>query len=138
MTNDFYRQRDEAIAAGDRALSSLKQALNQLQSAGHWGIFDMLGGGTLASLVKHAKLDRSRQAMEQAKYDLQRFGNELEDVQSVQSLSIDIGDFLTFADFLFDGFLVDWMVQSRIREAQRNIEDAIHRVERLLRELRSL
>ena len=48
-----------------------------------------------------------------------------------------MGDFLSFADYFFDGFLADMMVQSRIREAQRQVNDAIYRVENILSRLRT-
>ena len=51
---------------------------------------------------------------------------------------LEIGDFLMFADFFFDGLIADLMVQSKIRRCQDNIDDAIYRVENLLRRLRSI
>ena len=50
-------------------------------------------------------------------------------------LDFDIGDFLTFFD-LMDSFFADIMVQSRIADASRKVEDAIYRVEDILRRLR--
>ena len=43
--------------------------------------------------------------MEQAKYDLRNFSRELNDVNMVCNLNIDTGDFLSFADYFFDGFV---------------------------------
>lgn len=43
---------------------------------------------------------------------------------------------LSFADWFFDGFAVDWMVQSRINQAKEQVEEAIYRVERILSGLR--
>ncbi|MCR5503741.1 MAG: hypothetical protein K6F53_12155, partial [Lachnospiraceae bacterium] len=63
----------------------------------------------------------------------QRFSKELRDVSGYSS--IHINDFLTFADFLFDGFLADVLVQSKISEAKRQCDDAISRVETIRREL---
>ena len=74
---------------------------------------------------------------DRAKADLNRFSKELSDVRDLQGLNIEIGDFLTFADFFFDGFLADILVQSKIRQAQDRIDDAIYRVESVLRQLRN-
>ena len=68
---------------------------------------------------------------------MNRFSKELSDVRDLQGLNIEIGDFLTFADFFFDGFLADIFVQSKIRQAQERIDDAIYRVEEVLRQLRN-
>ena len=49
-----------------------------------------------------------------------------------------MGDFLTFADYFFDGFAVDWMVQDRINKARNQVEEAIQRVEHALNQLQSM
>lgn len=127
----------EAIEAGERALSSLRSAKDSLSSARGWGLFDLFGGGAISGMVKHMKIGDARQSLNRAKADLERFSRELSDVRDLQGLNIEIGDFLTFADFFFDGFLADMMVQSKIRQAQDNIDDAIYRVENLLGRLRT-
>ncbi len=127
----------EAIDAGERALLSLRDAKNSLRSARGWGIVDMLGGRGLSGLIKHVKIGDARNSLSQAKADLTYFSRELADVRDIKGLDIEIGDFLTFADFFFDGFLADIMVQSKIRQAQDKVDDAINRVEYLLNRLRS-
>ena len=135
----YNRDREirEAINAGERALSSLRDAKRSLGSARGWGIVDMIGGRGFSGLMKHVKVGDSRNSLNQAKADLDRFSRELSDVRDIQGLDIEIGNFLTFADFFFDGFFADIMVQSKIRQAQDKIDDAIDQVESLLRKLRS-
>ncbi len=129
------REIREAREAGVRALESLEEAKDSLGSARGWGIFDLLGGGAISGFLKHSKIQNAKDCLNEAKRDLERFGRELSDVQDIQGLNLEIGDFLTFADFFFDGFLADVMVQNRIREAQREIDDAISHVKKLLRRL---
>lgn len=136
MAYDFYKETQEAISAGERALSSLRAAQNELSSARNWGIFDMLGGGFISTLVKHSKMDNAQSYMEQAKYDLNSFSKELQDVNMAVNLNIDTHDFLTFADWFFDGFVADWLVQDCINEARGQVDEAIRRVESILRQLR--
>ncbi len=126
----------EAIQAGERALTSLGNAKEQLDSARNWGIFDMMGGGFFTSLVKHSKLDNASSYMEMAKADLQRFKKELRDIPDYEELKVDIGSFLSFADFFFDGLVVDYMVQSRINDTRDKVQTAIRKVEEMLTELR--
>ena len=126
----------EAIDAGERALRSLQDAKRSLGSARSWGMIDIIGGGGLSGLLKHVKVGDAKKSLNQAKADLDRFSRELSDVREIQGMDIEIGDFLTFADFFFDGFLADIMVQSRIKKAQGDIDDAIRRVENLLGQLR--
>ena len=127
----------EAIEAGERALSSLRDARNSLGSARNWGLVDLFGGGMISGLVKHMKIGDARSSLDRAKADLECFSRELSDVRDLQGLDVEIDDFLIFADFFFDGFLADVMVQSKIRKAQDDIENAVRRVEDMLRRLRS-
>lgn len=135
MEFDLEKEKREAIEAGKRALCSLREAQKNLQSAKNWGIWDMLGGGFISTMAKHSKMDRAKQNMEQAKYDLKKFSKELDDVNMNYHLELQTGDFLSFADWFFDGFFVDWMVQDRINQASDQVSNAIYRVENILRQL---
>ena len=131
---DYDKERQEAIYAGERALDSLVEAQNQLRKARNWGIYDLLGGGFFSSIIKHSKIDNARSCIERAKYDLQTFNRELQDVSV--GLNVDIGDLLTFFD-LMDSFFADLLVQTRIADASRRIDDAIYRVQDILGRLKA-
>lgn len=128
----------QAIEAGQRALSSLRIAKENLNSAKNWGLVDMFGGGFFSTMLKHSKMDQARQNMEQAKYDLRNFSRELNDVNMACNLNINTGDFLSFADYFFDGFVVDWMVQDRINNARHQVEEAIRRTEYIINQLQHM
>ena len=85
------------------------------------------------SLAKHYKISRAREAINRAQYDLRVFSRELRDVET--DLDINIGDFLTIFD-LMDSFFAEIMVQSRLSDAGRRIDEAIYKVEDCLRQLR--
>ena len=133
MMNEKTRQEvREVREAGLNALDSLEKARKALDSARGWGVFDMLGGGMISTLVKHSKLESAREYLDQAEYDLQVFRRELADIRLPD---VQIGGMLAFADFFFDGFLADLLVQQRINEARRRIDEARRRVEDILRRL---
>lgn len=132
MTYDYNKERQEAIDAGNRALQSLYAAQNDLNSAKNWGIVDLFGGGMITSLIKHSKMNNAQSHMEQAKHDLQRFSKELGDVAAYISLDFNAGDFLSFADYFFDGLVADWLVQDRINSARAQVDEAIRRVQNIL------
>ena len=137
MSNDMMRKEmAEAIHAGERALSSLKIAQSQLNGARNWGLFDMFGGGFLSSAIKHSKINDAAMYMENAKRDLQVFRRELKDVNIPLDLRMEVGSFLSFADFFFDGFVADYLVQSKIAQAKEQVDDAVYMVENILRNLR--
>lgn len=128
---DIEKEKREAINAGNRALNSLRTARENLSSAKNWGLADMFGGGFFTTMLKHSK-------MEQAKYDLRNFSKELNDVNMSCNLNIETDDFLSFADYFFDGFVVDWMVQDRINTARRQVDEAIRRTEYIVNQLQRM
>lgn len=88
-------------------------------------------------MAKQSKMNRARENMEQAKFDLRNFSRELNDVSMACNLDLESDDFLSFADWFFDGFVVDWMIQDRINNARSQVEEAIRRVEQVLRQLQN-
>lgn len=132
MSYDEERERREAIQAGLRARSSLENALDALNSARGWGIYDMLGGGLISSLIKHSKMDKASGYIEAAKADLVLFSRELGDLREFADVNLSTGDFWGFADWFFDGLFSDWMMQGRINDARRQVQDAILRVNDIL------
>ncbi len=132
MELDYEKERQEAIAAGQDALDSLRRAKQCLDNARSWGIYDILGGGIISSLIKHDHMDKARQHLSEAKSRLQGFEKELRDLNDFESIHLDTRDLLGLADVFMDGFLADTMMQNRIHEAQRGVERAIRRVEEIL------
>ena len=139
MKNEMMKQEiREAVTAGERALQSLRAAQDRLNSARSWGIFDMLGGGFITGMIKHSKLNDAASYMEAAKIDLRTFQRELRDVEVPTNIELEISSFLSFADFFFDGFVADYLVQSKIADTRRQVSDAIRRVENILQDLRAM
>ena len=137
MNNEMVkREIKEAIDAGERALQSLKSAQEKLNSASSWGIWDMFGGGFLATMMKHSKIEDAQSHMDDAKYYLKVFQDELKDININFLPRIDIEALLSFADFFFDGILSDYLVQSKISEAKSHVAGTIAKVEEILSELR--
>lgn len=134
MTNNETREILEAINAGNDALESMRSALKYLNSAGNWGIVDILGGGFLTNVIKHSKMGSAREYLEKANRDLERFSRELRDIPA-EYLQLDAGGFLSFADFVFDGFLADVLMQSKISEARNQLNRMIPRTEDTIRKL---
>ncbi len=133
MTEIEIREIQEAVAAADNALVHLRSARKYLGSAGNWGLLDMFGGNLLTGIMKHSKIGNAEQEINNARYALQKFSRELRDVSGYSS--VHINEFLTFADFFFDGFIVDILVQSKISEGKRQCDEAIEKVEEIKAEL---
>ena len=128
----------EAKTAGRQALEALEEAEDFLQSARNMGIWYMLGGGLLADIMKHSRLDKATRCLEAARERLLHFQKELKDIQVPMDIKMEIGTFLTFADFFFDGIIADWMVQNKIQEAREQVEDGIIMVRTVLEDLEQM
>jgi len=127
---------EQAIAAGERALHSLRAAQSRLESAGNWGLFDMLGGGMLASMIKRSKMGDASEYIEDARQDLRAFERELQDVSLTMDIGLDTEGFLAFADMFMDNFFADYLVQRQIAQAKKQVDHAIRQVESIVGALR--
>ena len=136
MEQEYYRREiKEAIDAADRALYFLEQARKSLGSARGWGVYDMFAGGFVSTMLKHGSMNKAEGYLEDAEEALQELGRELDDVDEMIDFSYNRTDLLTYADYFADGFLVDFLMQGRIRDALINVEDAISKVTMIRNEL---
>ncbi|MGD7043853.1 hypothetical protein [Jeotgalibacillus proteolyticus] len=130
---------NEALTAGEQAVLALEHAFKHMQSAKDMSTWDtFLGGGLIATAMKHSRLDDSEDAIHKAQLELQRFETELQDIHHVFSddLSIDRGSFLTFADYFFDDLFSEWTVHSRINKTMDNLKNVIHQAGQTCEELK--
>lgn len=125
----------EAIEAGMKTQRYLEAARENLNSASNFGIADMLGFDLIGGIGKHVKLRKAQEQLELARRQVQSFRKELADVQGALDFQVNLGDFLTFADFLFDGILTDVFVQSKIADAKQQVDRAGYHVQRILEDL---
>jgi hypothetical protein len=136
--NDWNREIDEAIQAGRTAMQALDDAERNISSARSFGVWDLLGGGFISSMMKHSKMDEAQRCMERAQYALQNFRKELSDVQMQADLKINSDGLTKFFDIWCDNFFVDLMVQSKIKEAQENIQQARRNVQETISRLEQM
>ncbi len=129
------REVREAIDAGMRTRQYLQQALRELESAQGFGFADMLGLDLIGGIGKHMKLAGARQQMELARNQVAVFQKELQDVNYALELNLEVGGFLTFADFFLDGILADVLVQSKIGELKRQVENGLWQLNRIMEDL---
>lgn len=128
----------EAISAGKSALRCANNVMNSLDSAEGWGTWDMLGGGLLSDMAKYSHLDDAQASIEQLQVQLRRFKTELADVTIQANFSIQVGEFLRFADYFFDNIFTDWAVMDRISQAKRQVSDTQYQLNNVLNRLNSM
>lgn len=122
-----------AIDKGEKAKACLEKALEALNSASNWGLLDIFGGGMFTTFVKHSRIDSAKDYIYQSREYMWEFKREL---GGMENINIEIGSFLTFADFFWDGLFADILVQSRINDAKRRISSVISDLDRVLSRLR--
>lgn len=125
----------EAIDAGNLVKNALKEAMISLEKAGKWGTFDLLGGGFISDMAKHSHIDEAERNLHRAQRCMRQFQKELLDVKQQAYLEINISSMLKFADFFFDGFIADFMVQDKIKKASNQIEEQYNQVRGILTKL---
>ncbi len=113
--NSKLKELSEAIQAGKIVIQLVISTIQSLHKAKDWGTWDMIGGGIIATSIKHSHIDRSRNSTHLVQQAVRNFERELKDVNIYAHISVDISRFLTFADYFFDGLIVDWMVQDKIK-----------------------
>ena len=129
---------NESIDAGEEALSGLRNAMRTLQKAVNWGTFDMLGGGLIATAVKHSNIDEAKSQIHYVQISLNRFRRELADVRihDLPEMNLQFDSFTTFADYFFDNLIFDWVVQSKIHRSLDGCKQVYNQVLDVLANLR--
>lgn len=82
-----------------------------------------MGGGLIADLAKHSRLDEAQASVEYLQSQLRSFRTELADVTISADFQVNIDGFLRVADYVFDGIFADWAVLDRINQAQVQVEN---------------
>ena len=132
---DRKKELREAIEAADTALRHLSAAERLLRSSGRWGCLDLIGGGILVTLLKHAEMRDARRELEAAREAVRSFGQELKDVAFLMDVNLDTDDLLGVADFFLDGPLADTLMQLRIADAGNRIREITGRIDAVRRDL---
>lgn len=132
------REIKEAISEGEKAEQLAEAALGELDSADSWSTFDLFGGGLLADMAKHDKIDEAQELIESLQRQLRSFKTELTDVHIDASITINISEMLKFADYFFDGFFADYEVKHRIEDSMEQVEETKEKIVAMLRQLNGM
>ncbi len=79
----WRQELQEAIAAGGHARRQLQDVIKSLESDRSWGIWDMLGGGVLATGVKHLRIEDAKKQIHDLQQLLHKFNHELADLNEI-------------------------------------------------------
>ena len=140
MSNEasLLRETEEALRAGREAHRQAQQVLDTLRSANGWGVYDLLGGGMISGLIKHSRMDKAQQQLEDFRRALERFNRELKDVRVQCSASVELSGFWRVADLVWDGFISDWTVLSKISDAKERVERTDEQLMQVMERLKQM
>lgn len=126
----------EALSLINQIIPELDEAESKLKSARNWGFIDMFGGGFLTDLIKHSKISSASSRMNEVNYLMQRLQVCLQGI-STADYTMQVRRYATFADFLFDGFIFDTYMTSKIMGSLDQVRELKSRLFRLKSELES-
>lgn len=135
---NMKREIEEAIQAGRLAQGMADAVLGSLDSAENWGTWDLLGGGFVADIVKHDKLDSAQEQVERLQVQLRRFGTELADVAEFAGMQVRIEGFLRFADYFFDDLFSAWAVLDRVGRSKEQVQNVRQQIQEALNRLAAM
>lgn len=132
------RELREAMTAGRRAQSQIDLIAEHLDKADDYAVWDMFSGGILADIAKHVELDDAQQGVQTLERLLRAFKTELADISIQTEIYAEIAGPMRFADFFFDGFIVDSMVRSHISGSKESLKNTERQVRQVMDQLRKM
>lgn len=127
----------EALDAGQMVNQAIINIKHELDSAAGWGVYDMIGGGIMATMIKRNHMDQAQNRIYELRHQLTYFTKELKDINASFDIDLQLSDFLGFADWFFDGFFVDMMIQNKINDAVNQIESINNKVQAIILKLQN-
>ncbi len=120
---DRLKELNEAKAAAQEVIARIDNAISSLNSASSWGIFDILGGGFIASLIKREKIKGANADIQEMSASLNALNKELADVNMhlPEEVSDTLGD--NAFDIWFDNIFTDIRVQGEIKESLNKLKE---------------
>jgi hypothetical protein len=115
-----------AIIAGQEALDSIENAIEELRNVDNWGLPDSLSDGSA---------DTARRFAEQASRQIGNFKREISKLNLVTVNEISFGDIETFADHFFDSLICDWVLQSGIRRSLDSVKNTKNCIDKAMSKL---
>ena len=135
------KELSEAIEAGKFVLASLNEVEEHLKKAKDLGTWDLFTDSIFVGHAKHDSVRKSQVAIGRVQQNMQSFKRELNDVGQIMpenDISLNISDYEHFADWFFDNWISDWVVNSKVAVSLDRTIDAKSETKDMLRKLENL
>lgn len=115
----------EAKNCFEQALGAFHRAYDQMRGAKSLSTWDtFFGGGFIADIFKHKKVDDSRELVQQAIQWLTRAYQLVPNAPRIRAAQIHNNDFMW--DVVFDNIISDWSVREKIKKSLASLEATIY------------
>lgn len=118
------RENDRRLDKCGRLLFEIDGLLGKNTQAKNIGLFDLLGGGLFVSFYKKSKIQKLKSRLQNIKWLLKEY-KEIADVNSLLivegKLDIEISNALMNTDIIFDNFLSDMMVNTKLEKFNKEL-----------------
>lgn len=129
---DRKKELQEAKDAANKVIEKIDRAMDSLDSAEFWGMWDIFGGDFLSSWSKRNKIEEANECIKNIVDSVKVLNKELKDVDMVlpEEVSNTMND-RTF-DIWLDNIFTDLRVQEEIKEAMSELREFRNGIEDLV------
>lgn len=129
---DRKKELQEARDAANKVIEKIDRAMESLDSAEFWGMWDIFGGDFFSSLKKRNKIEEANEYINDITDSVKVLDKELKDVDMIlpEEVSNTMND-RTF-DIWLDNILTDLRVQEEIKDAMKELREFKNGIEDLL------
>ncbi|MCI6481530.1 hypothetical protein [Treponema porcinum] len=139
MNDDFLQKKTDALCVLDRLVPLVFDAEKRLSHARNWSFIDVLGGGFFVDIFKYLNIGRAKNSMDEADRLLRELSSILGGMEIPVDYRMQLGGFATFADFVFDGFIIsDVYMAGKILASLDQVKELKRRLVALQVQLQSL
>ncbi|MCI6180123.1 MAG: hypothetical protein SPF11_07510 [Treponema porcinum] len=139
MNDDFLQKKTDALCVLDRLVPLVFDAEKRLSHARNWSFIDVLGGGFFVDIFKYLNIGRAKNSMDEADRLLRELSSILGGMEIPVDYRMQLGGFATFADFVFDGFIIsDVYMAGKILASLDQVKELKRRLVALQVQLQSM
>lgn len=139
MNDDFLQKKTDALCVLDSLVPLVFDAEKRLSHARNWSFIDVLGGGFFVDIFKYLNIGRAKNSMDEADRLLRELSSILGGMEIPVDYRMQLGGFATFADFVFDGFIIsDVYMAGKILSSLEQVRELKKRLVALQVQLQSM
>ena len=125
MNGDMINSRQEVIETGKKVVEDLHSLQEKLSIAEKRRVFRKYSSENIMFRYRKKKFDEIVQLTRAAKVDLVHFQKGLKTISIPLALRMEVGSFILFVEFFFDGNIEQHYIMEDISVIKEQISDAI-------------